>query len=202
VPGHRACLGASPGLPPFPDRRQTREPEEGVKTVFACTLTRHFTSSGCPAVTDGLDAIRRRSIIAKRRGMGEPFCTFPGYVVVGQAVTVKSWRAVAAGDGVHGEPLLQVRAGLQGSRHGGLVPMGQGSSCGEPEMCGRAVVLLLRRKNRILRSADTCLGEQLPDLADLVRGRASTLELVVISPVLWMVSDRPDGELLNPERSV
>ena len=28
--------------PPFPDRRQPREPETGVKPVFACTLTSHF----------------------------------------------------------------------------------------------------------------------------------------------------------------
>ena len=30
------------GLPPFPDRRRTRKPEEGVRAVFACTATRHF----------------------------------------------------------------------------------------------------------------------------------------------------------------
>jgi hypothetical protein len=27
---------------PIPDRRQSREPETGVKLVFACTLTRHL----------------------------------------------------------------------------------------------------------------------------------------------------------------
>jgi hypothetical protein len=33
---------------PFPDRRQTHEPEEGVEPVFACTLTRHFDQLRLP----------------------------------------------------------------------------------------------------------------------------------------------------------
>ena len=43
------------------------EPETGVKAVSACTLTRLLDQQGCPANTDGLDALRRRPIIARRR---------------------------------------------------------------------------------------------------------------------------------------
>ncbi len=47
----------------FPERRQTREPEDGLKKVFACALTRHSTDGGCHAPNGRFDAIRRRSTI-------------------------------------------------------------------------------------------------------------------------------------------
>jgi hypothetical protein len=50
--GHRAAPGRwSPcQTSPFPDRRQIREPEEGVKEVFACTLARHLDRWRLPCV--------------------------------------------------------------------------------------------------------------------------------------------------------
>jgi hypothetical protein len=45
-------------------------------------------------------------------------CTFLGHVIVDQVVTVEVMRAVAAGDGVHGEPLPLSAQDYRGSRHG------------------------------------------------------------------------------------
>jgi hypothetical protein len=49
-------------------------------------------------------------------------CTFPVGVVVDQVVTIELMRAVAAGDGVHGERLPLSAQDYRGSRHGGISP--------------------------------------------------------------------------------
>jgi hypothetical protein len=48
-----------------------------VKHGFACALTLHFTISRCPALTGIAYHPWRRSIIARRRELGEPRLRFP-----------------------------------------------------------------------------------------------------------------------------
>ena len=103
---------------------------EGVKGGFAWTLTRHFTCGRCPGATAALAAVPQ----AYHNPAAFWWGVFaPSVVIRDQVVAVGSGAAVAAGDGVHGEPLPQSAQDYRGVATGDWSPVGRGSGPVRPQ---------------------------------------------------------------------